>query len=149
MQLLLLNAGGPLQLYLFTKYLTHFVPLISFDTPWKHQKTRSFLMFSGGIKRDQWHEIGWKKNVFGVLCIIYHFVRRSLKYFAKKLIFRIFLNVNLNYAFIFYRLSEIFVTFRVLIFWGLWTALARYTQRFFIIIKKMMYFWMKLFLRFL
>ena len=37
--------------------LTHFMLLISFDTPWKHQKTKDFLMFSGGIKRDQWHEI--------------------------------------------------------------------------------------------
>ena len=26
--------------------------------PWKQQKTRGFLMFSGGIERDQWHEIG-------------------------------------------------------------------------------------------
>ena len=35
--------------------------LISFDTLWKHQKTRGFLVFSGGIKRDQWHETwnGW------------------------------------------------------------------------------------------
>ena len=38
----------------FMKKLTHFMPLISFDTPWK-QKTRGFLMFSGGIKRDQLH----------------------------------------------------------------------------------------------
>ena len=38
--------------------LTHFVPLISFDTLWKHQKTSGFLMFSRGIKRDQWHEMG-------------------------------------------------------------------------------------------
>ena len=38
--------------------LTHFMPLISFDTLWKHQKTRGFLMFSEGIKRDQWHEMG-------------------------------------------------------------------------------------------
>ena len=38
--------------------LTHFIPLISFDTPWKHQKTRGFRMFSGAIKRDQWHEMG-------------------------------------------------------------------------------------------
>ena len=30
--------------------LTHFMLLISFDTPWK-QKTRGFLMFSGGIKK--------------------------------------------------------------------------------------------------
>ena len=41
----------------FMKKLTHFMPLISFHTPWKHQKTRGFLMFSGGIKRDQWHEM--------------------------------------------------------------------------------------------
>ena len=34
------------------KYLTHFMPLISFDTPWKHQKTGCLLMFSGGIKRS-------------------------------------------------------------------------------------------------
>ena len=34
------------------------MPLISFDTPWKHQKTRGFMMFSEGIKRDQWHEMG-------------------------------------------------------------------------------------------
>ena len=34
------------------------MPLISFDTPWKHQKTGGFMMFSGGIKRDQWHEMG-------------------------------------------------------------------------------------------
>ena len=39
-----------------SKYiLTHFIPLVSFFfyTPWKHQKTRGFLMFSGGIERDQ------------------------------------------------------------------------------------------------
>ena len=24
----------------------------------KHQKTSGFVMFSGGIKRDQWHEMG-------------------------------------------------------------------------------------------
>ena len=39
-------------------WLTLFILRISFDTPWKHQKTRGFLMFSGGIKRDHWHEIG-------------------------------------------------------------------------------------------
>ena len=31
--------------------------LIFLDTSWKHQKTRGFLMFSGGIKRDEWHEM--------------------------------------------------------------------------------------------
>ena len=40
-------------LYLIV-FLTHFMPLISFDTPWKHQKTRGFLMFSGYIKRVKW-----------------------------------------------------------------------------------------------
>ena len=41
--------------YLYCQ-LTLFTPLTSLDTPWKHQKTRVFLMFSGGIKRNQWHE---------------------------------------------------------------------------------------------
>ena len=38
--------------------LAHFMPLVSFDTPWKHQKTKGFPMFSGGIESDQWHEMG-------------------------------------------------------------------------------------------
>ena len=38
--------------------LTHFMSLVSFNTPWKHQKTSSFLMFSGGIQKDQWREMG-------------------------------------------------------------------------------------------
>ena len=42
--------------------LTHIMPLVSFDTPWKHQKTFGFL-FSGGIERDQWHEMGYRKSV--------------------------------------------------------------------------------------
>ena len=32
--------------------------LIPFDISRKNQKTRGFLTFSGGIKRDQWHEMG-------------------------------------------------------------------------------------------
>ena len=56
--------------------LTQFMSLFSYYTPWKHPKTYSnwnyqktkgllmtsegigFLMFSGGTKRDQWHEMG-------------------------------------------------------------------------------------------
>ena len=38
--------------------LTHFMPLVSFDTPWKHQQARGFLMFSGGIERHQMYEMG-------------------------------------------------------------------------------------------
>ena len=37
--------------------LTHFVPLASFYTPCNYQKTRAFLMFTGGIERDQRHEL--------------------------------------------------------------------------------------------
>ena len=33
--------------------LTHFMSLVFFYTPWKHQKTFCFLMLSGGIERDQ------------------------------------------------------------------------------------------------
>ena len=35
-------------------HLTHFLPLVSFDTPIKYQKTIGFLMFSGGIKKEPW-----------------------------------------------------------------------------------------------
>ena len=34
------------------------MPMASFYTPWKHKKTFGFLMFLGGIERDQWHENG-------------------------------------------------------------------------------------------
>ena len=33
-----------------TWQLTYFMSMISFDAPWKHQKTSGFLMFSGGTK---------------------------------------------------------------------------------------------------
>ena len=50
------------------------MPQFFFYTPWKHQKASGFLMFSRGIERDQWHEIGycvslciqskcWKKRI--------------------------------------------------------------------------------------
>ena len=35
------------------------MPLVPFDTPKKHQKTTGFLMFLGGIERDQWHEMSY------------------------------------------------------------------------------------------
>ena len=42
------------------KALTHFMPLVFFYTPWiyQDQETYGFLMFSEGIERDQWHQIG-------------------------------------------------------------------------------------------
>ena len=39
------------------KYLTRFMQLVCLYIPWKHQKTKDFLMFSGGIEKDQWNEI--------------------------------------------------------------------------------------------
>ena len=27
-------------------------------TPWKHNETSGFFLLSGGIERDQWHEMG-------------------------------------------------------------------------------------------
>ena len=40
------------------KILTHFWPMFLFCTPWKYQKTKGFLMFSGGIKWEHWPEMG-------------------------------------------------------------------------------------------
>ena len=36
-----------------SKLLTHFSPMSHFYTPWKRQKTYSFLKFAGGI--EIWH----------------------------------------------------------------------------------------------
>ena len=41
-----------------TKLINPFHAIGLFDTPWKHQKTKGFPIFSGGIQRDQWDEIG-------------------------------------------------------------------------------------------
>ena len=50
-----------IDLVLVCLLLIHVMPQISFYTPWNHQKTRAFLMFSGGAVRQQWHEMGWAK----------------------------------------------------------------------------------------
>ena len=40
-------------------FLTHFIPLTSFCTPWKLQDISGFLIFLGlEVKTNQWHEIG-------------------------------------------------------------------------------------------
>ena len=39
-------------------HLTHFRPMSPFYTPWKRQKTRGFLKFSGSIEREHWSEMG-------------------------------------------------------------------------------------------
>ena len=38
--------------------LTHFQPMFHFYTPWKHQKSSRFLMFSEGIKMEHFLKIG-------------------------------------------------------------------------------------------
>ena len=32
-------------------FITHLMPLVLLCTPWKHEKTKNFLIFSGGIKK--------------------------------------------------------------------------------------------------
>ena len=39
------------------KSLTYFLPMFPFYTPWEHQKTKGFLVFSGGIKWEHWPEM--------------------------------------------------------------------------------------------
>ena len=50
--------------------LTYFAQLVFFYTPWKHQKTSSFLMFvERNIKRSSWNDLirntAWIVSVFG------------------------------------------------------------------------------------
>ena len=40
--------------------LTHFSPVSHFYTPWKRQKTKGFLTFSGGIEMWHWTKV---KNI--------------------------------------------------------------------------------------
>ena len=50
-------VAGPVNL----EHLTHFMPLISFDIPRKHQKTRGFLTISRGIEMKNWPKMSWRK----------------------------------------------------------------------------------------
>ena len=61
-ELITLNTFGITVHCLFI--ITHFMPLLSFYTPRKYQKTRGFLMLSESIERDQWYEMGecFRKN---------------------------------------------------------------------------------------
>ena len=40
----------------FCAKLLTFLPSVSFWSPWKHQKTKDFLMFPGRILREHWKE---------------------------------------------------------------------------------------------
>ena len=41
----------------FYLFFTHFMPLVYLYNPCKYQKSCVFLMFSGGIERNRWHEM--------------------------------------------------------------------------------------------
>ena len=50
----------------WSELLTYFMQLVSFYNPWKHQKTRGFLMFTGGVERDKWkQQIAIRKKKLG------------------------------------------------------------------------------------
>ena len=40
-----------------------FHALVSFYSPWKYQKTWRFLVFPGGIERDQCHKMDYKNSI--------------------------------------------------------------------------------------
>ena len=65
--------------------LTHFMPLVSLYTPWKHQKTSGFLIFLGGIEREHWQHISYQERLYLTLnksaCWKFYF---SKVYFAQE-----------------------------------------------------------------
>ena len=58
--------------------LTHFWAMFPFYTPCKQQKTFGFLVFLGGIKRENWLEVNWYKFDFTI------FISKSCTKFIKK-----------------------------------------------------------------
>ena len=62
-----MNESLNLTTVLYLRYckkqlLKHFIPLVSLYTPWKYKKTKSILMFSGGLERGQWRETVKRTN---------------------------------------------------------------------------------------
>ena len=55
--------------YYYRKGSTYFWPIFPFYTPWKHEKTKIFLVFSGGIKWEHSPEMGYEKTISGRLKI--------------------------------------------------------------------------------
>ena len=52
--------------------LTHFKPMFHFYTPWKHQKTRGFFIFSGGVEIEHLLKMG------KVLVFVFIFIDSSI-----------------------------------------------------------------------
>ena len=56
------------------------MPLVSFNTPRNHQKSSGFVILSGGVKRDQWHENGLIKLKFHKMVILLIILRKSCEW---------------------------------------------------------------------
>ena len=68
--------------------LTHIVPLVSFHLPWKHLRTKNFLMFSRGIQPATWNMLKikcWSSFFRARLCFLEAAVIRLEKEFLRKL----------------------------------------------------------------
>ena len=62
--------------------LIHFMYQISYYTLWKHQKSWDFLMFSMGIQKDRWHQMGnlWTFIVFVEAWTASEFVQLTMRF---------------------------------------------------------------------
>ena len=47
--------------------LIHFTSMSHFYIPWKRQKTKCFLTFSGGIEIGHWREKGYCLKIYGII----------------------------------------------------------------------------------
>ena len=69
-------------------HLTHFQPMFHFCTPWKHQKTSAFLMFSRGYRSGTLAENGLIKEVSVKNLLVSNLIHlcliRTLKTLRKK-----------------------------------------------------------------
>ena len=65
--------------YSILQTLSNLMPLVSFYTPWKHQKTRCFLMLFRSIERDHQHEMVWipKLLFFAMQVFNVNFIARN------------------------------------------------------------------------
>ena len=69
------KAGTLLWLFLFFQsshnFSTHFASTPYFYNPWNHQKTFAFLMFSGGMERNNCLQINYGRNQTKLILVLY------------------------------------------------------------------------------
>ena len=56
-------------IFLVRTLLTHFWSMFPFYTPWKHHKSKGFLIFWGGIKWEHWPEM-----VYWSSCYVFEYL---------------------------------------------------------------------------